>query len=209
MGVLRFEPGDVVRGQYDGYRDEPGVHPESESETFAAIRLHIDSWQWSGVPWVVRTGKALPVPRRRSSSNSTRRRGSSSPATAPSRPTPTTFDSDSAQRRGDARDAGQAARALALQPGGTSSRSTANRPSASGTAYAGLLHDALAGDRARFAREDGVESAWRVVDPILHHTGPVSRSERGSWGPPEADRLLPGGRHEPEEAGHRQPRAEV
>jgi glucose-6-phosphate 1-dehydrogenase len=178
----------VVRGQYRGYRDEPGVAPDSTVETFAAVRLSIDSWRWGGVPFFIRAGKCLPTTatevrvqfrrppqelfgryRLESSSNYVRFR----------------LNPDTAIAIG----------ALARAEGETTAVEdvelvVSRHPEMHVPAYTRLLENALAGDSTLFAREDGVEAAWRVVDPILGDATPLHFYEPNTWGPPEADELI-------------------
>ena len=181
----------LVRGQYDGYRDEPGVKPTSETETFAALHLEIDSWRWAGVPFFVRAGKALTQ--------------SAVEAVIELRQPPRMLfhglDSDDTganmiRFRLGARD-GVTMTVQAKEPGSAAeSRSvdlTVDFDHALGMrreAYDRLLDDALKGDTRRFARVDSVEEAWRIVQPALDDPGPVCRYERGSWGPTEADSVF-------------------
>jgi glucose-6-phosphate 1-dehydrogenase len=173
--------GDLVRGQFRGYRQEPGVAPDSTRETFAAVRLGIDSWRWAGVPFFIRAGKALPVtctevlvrlhrppkifPGCTGVANHVRFRISPEIAIAVGT---TVMDPDD-------RMVGQQIELLA-----------SHRPGADEMdAYERVLGDAMAGDRALFAREDYVEEAWRIVDPVLKADTPVYGYEPGTWGPPE------------------------
>jgi glucose-6-phosphate 1-dehydrogenase len=194
-------PADVVYGQYDGYLDEPGVKAASTVETYAALRLHIDSWRWSGVPWFLRTGKRLaagavdavveftPAPKPLFA-------GDQLP---PPSPNILTFSLGS--------DPGVGIRVHAKRPGPDFDTQPVELAvdfvSALGAgqdAYERLLADALAGDQRRFAREDSVEEEWRIVQPLLGADIPVHRYAPGSMGPPEASRLLgDGGRwHDPD-----------
>ena len=189
---------EMVRGQYVGYRDEAGVAPDSTVETFVAARLHIDSWRWAGVPFYVRAGKALaqaateavvefndpprllfdeaggPSPHR----NLVRfRLGSNDGVTF-------TLQAKTPGEHMDSEDVNL----------------TVDFAAALGErkdAYERLLGDALAGNPRRFAREDVVERTWRIVQPALDDPGPVYPYERGSWGPPEADALVPEGWYPP------------
>jgi glucose-6-phosphate 1-dehydrogenase len=187
---------DVVRGQYRGYRAEEGVAPSSEVETFAALRLHIDSWRWAGVPFCIRAGKRLPVT-------------ATEVLVALKRPSQTVFDeikpdqsnyfhfrlnpnvfialAARAKVPGESM-VGEEAKLLACQHSGEET-----------SAYERLLSDAVEGDTTLFAREDAVEAAWRVVDPILGNVTPVYEYEPGTWGPAEADRIIGGesGWHNP------------
>ena len=179
---------DVVRGQFDGYRDEPGVAPDSTVETFAAVRVAVDNWRWAGVPFLIRAGKRLPVT-------------STEVLVTFHHPPATTFDREGDTQRNHVRftlspDVELALGARAKVPGeamvGEDVQLVAQRvePTAM-PPYERLLSDAMRGDQTLFAREDTVESAWRVVGGILGDTTPLHSYRPGTWGPAEADRLLP------------------
>jgi glucose-6-phosphate 1-dehydrogenase len=186
---------DVVRGQFRGYRKEPGVAPDSQVETFAALRLHVDSWRWQGVPFYIRAGKCLPVtcteivvrlrrppivfPSCSPAPNHLRFRISPEVSIAFGL---TTMDPEEKM-------VGQQVEVL-----------TSRHPSAAEMdAYERVLGDAMAGDATLFAREDYVEEAWRIVDPVLKAKTPVYEYEPGSWGPKEtaAGVSPPDGWHDP------------
>ncbi len=188
-------PDDIVRGQFAGYRQEPGVAAGSQRETFAAVRLEIDSWRWAGVPFFIRAGKALPVtctevfvrlrrapkifPGCTGVPNHLRFRISPEMTIALGA---TVMDPDD-------RMTGEQIELLASR-----------RPGAEEVdAYERVLGDALAGDRTLFAREDYVEEAWRIVDPVLAADTPVHGYQPGTWGPREVDVLVspPGGWQNP------------
>jgi glucose-6-phosphate 1-dehydrogenase len=188
----------LVRGQYEGYRQEPGVAPDSETETFAAARLEIDSWRWAGVPWFVRAGKSL-----------------ASAATEAviefQEPPALLFDEGDDLRPGrnlirfrlgstdgvtfhlQAKTPGQALDSQGVDIGVDFAAALGERRDA----YERLLDDALAGNPRRFAREDVVELTWRIVQPALDDPGDVHLYRRGSWGPVAADQLVPGGWYPP------------
>ena len=181
----------LVRGQYNGYRDEMGVKPTSDTETFAALHLEIDSWRWAGVPFYVRAGKALTE-------------GAVEAVVELRQPPRMLFhgrDGDTAganmiRFRLGAHD-GVTMTVQAKEPGSAAeSRSidlSVDFDHALGTrreAYDRLLDDALRGDARRFARVDSVEQAWRIVQPALDNPGPVCSYERGSWGPTEAEGIF-------------------
>ncbi|HLI57596.1 MAG TPA: glucose-6-phosphate dehydrogenase, partial [Actinomycetota bacterium] len=183
-------PKSVVRGQYGGYLNEPGVAQGSTTETFAALRLDIDSWRWAGVPFYVRAGKALAAtsleavveftapPRMLFSSTD-------------HRPHPNLIRfrlgaNDGVTVRLQAKAPGEE---LVSEPVGLD----VNFEQVFGhrhEAYERLLYDALEGNATRFARQDAVETAWAVIQPALDNPGPVYPYLRGSWGPVEADRIL-------------------
>jgi len=189
-------PGDVVRGQYRGYRNENGVAPDSQVETFAAVRLHIDSWRWAGVPFCIRAGKRLPFT-------------ATEVLVELKRPPQTVFDEIKPGQSND----------LHFRLGPNVFISLGARAKAPGESMVGrrvellacqhageemspyerLLSDALRGDPALFGREDAIEAAWRVVDPILGDVTPVYEYEPDTWGPREADRIIAGegGWHNP------------
>lgn len=181
------DPADVVRGQYASYRDEPGVAEGSDTETFVALRLWVDSPRWSGVPFHVRAGKRMATTRTEVVVEFARP------------PVPLVSDEPAADRLrieifpGDA----VCLDLTAKQPGeGMRSRRVSltfdHAPPSRPLAYERLLHDALAGDTTLFGRHEGVVEAWRVVEPALG-TGPVHRYDDGSWGPEEARRVAPPG----------------
>jgi glucose-6-phosphate 1-dehydrogenase len=186
------DPTCLVRGQYIGYRDEPGVAPDSDVETFAAMRLEIDSWRWAGVPFLIRAGKALGA--------------TALEALVELQSPPRLLFSEEGDHQPLGTADGVTFSVQAKAPGSQ----MLSRPVDLGVdfgaalgerreAYERLLDAALSGDASRFAREDTVEQAWRIVQPILDHPFPVIPYERGSWGPPEANGLLPGDHtwHEP------------
>lgn len=193
-----LNPNDLVRGQCAGYRQEPGVAPDSNVETFAAVRLHIDSWRWDGVPFFIRAGKCMPVtatevvvtlkqPPLRHVAFDERN-------TLCFRLSPDVFISLGARvkRPGDQ---------MVSEP---AELKFVNRPTADDLdPYERLLEDAMEGDATLFARQDGVEAAWRVVQPILDERPPVLPYTCGTWGPSQADALTAdvGGWHSPLEHG--------
>jgi glucose-6-phosphate 1-dehydrogenase len=189
---------DVVRGQYVGYLDEPGVDPGSTTETFVAARLEIDSWRWAGVPFYVRAGKGLA-------------RAATEAVVEFNDPPRLLFDEAGgpAPHRNLVRfrlgeNDGVTFTLQAKTPGehmdSEDVNLTVDFAAALGErrdAYERLLGDALVGNPRRFARQDVVERTWRIVQPMLDEPGPVFPYERGSWGPPEADALVPGGWYPP------------
>jgi glucose-6-phosphate 1-dehydrogenase len=188
-----IDPAAMVRGQYVGYRDEPGVAADSNVETFIAARLEIDSWRWAGVPWYVRCGKALTsaatevvVEFREPPSLLFDEAGGPAPQRNLVR-----FrlgKSDGVTFTLQAKTPGQHLDSQNVDIAVDFAAALGERREA----YERLLDDALAGLPRRFAREDIVEQTWRVVQPALDTPGPVHPYFRGSWGPAEADRILGG-----------------
>jgi glucose-6-phosphate 1-dehydrogenase len=190
-----LKPEDVVRGQFSGYNEEPGVAADSQTETFAAIRLQIDSWRWQGVPFYIRAGKSLPVtctevvaclrcpptvyPQRKTGANHVRFRVNPD----------TTVAMGFTIMDGDETGVGEAVELQASRHAGADEME----------AYERVLTDALHGDRALFAREDYVEEAWRIVDPVLEAGAlpPPQAYDPGSWGPSVAAVTPPGGWQNP------------
>jgi glucose-6-phosphate 1-dehydrogenase len=182
-------PGDVVRGQYAGYRSEPGVAKRSDVETFCAMRLHIDSWRWDGVPWYLRTGKFLAA--------------TETEIVVEFKPPPQRLFADAAPTGGPGNELrfrlspdSEIALAVRVKDPGSEFTGTQRELSllseqaGAQTPYERLLGDAMVGDGALFTREDAVEAAWAVVDPILKHHHPVRPYRRNTWGPKEADALI-------------------
>ena len=187
-GIQALDPSRVVRGQFRGYRAEPGVAKDSKVETFAALRLEIDSWRWKGVPVYLRAGKCLPV--------------TCTEIVVRWRQPPTMFAGFPVQanycRIRISPDITIAIGANAIPSGQEAGCKVAemvatHHPgSEEMDAYERLLGDALAGDPTLFAREDYVEEAWRIVDPVLEATDPLEYAP-GTWGPTSADVTPPGG----------------
>ena len=182
---------DLVRGQYIGYRDEQGVAKDSDVETFCALRLLIDSWRWKDVPWYLRSGKNLPV--------------SACEVLVEMKPPPQRLFDDSDPPPGEGR-----SNYLRFRISPNSAVALAVRVKSAGREFVGeqrelflqneqrgeegpyerLLAGALSGNRSLFSREDAVEAAWAVVDPVLSRHQPVRPYAIGTWGPAEADSLL-------------------
>jgi glucose-6-phosphate 1-dehydrogenase len=193
-----LKPNDLVRGQYTGYRREKDVANRSDVETFCALRLFIDSWRWEGVPWYVRSGKCLPY--------------TSTEILVELKPPPQRLFADAAPLTGRSN-------YLRFRLSPSSAVALAARVKLAGqdfvgeqrelylleerpgetTPYERLLGDAMAGDGALFTREDAVEAAWAVVDPVLRVHHRAHPYPRGSWGPKEADAMIAahGGWHNP------------
>jgi len=179
-----MQPEDVVRGQFLGYRQEPGVAPGSQVETYAAVRIQVSSWRWDGVPFLIRAGKCLPVTATEVVVKLRR-----PPLRKLSRKDANTFRF----RLGP--DMALSLSARVKKPGpemvGTTVELAAVKQDTSdeADAYERLLTDAMNGDATLFVRQDAVEAAWSVVEPVLGNVTPLHFYEAGSWGPPEADRL--------------------
>jgi glucose-6-phosphate 1-dehydrogenase len=180
---------DLVRGQYAGYRMEPGVAKNSDVETFCAMRLSIDSWRWEGVPWYLRSGKYLAE--------------TATEIMVELKPPPQRLFADSAPTTGRAnylrfRLSPGAAIALAARVklagkdfvGDQRELYLSEEQPGEEPPYERLLGDAMAGDGALFAREDAVEAAWAVVEPVLKTHHRARPYKRGSWGPKEADAFI-------------------
>lgn len=193
--IRPLDPEDLVRGQFEGYRREAGVAPNSQVETFAAVRLHVDSWRWEGVPFFIRSGKCLPVTTTEVMVTLKR---------PPLRRTGPDDNNYYRFRLGP--DVIIAVGAHVKKPGDrmASEREelkVVHRPEGEEMdAYERLLGDAMAGDGMLFAREDAVEAAWAVVQPILGDKTPPHPYKPGTWGPAQADRLTEdvGGWHQPQ-----------
>src|SRR5574337_1312054 len=198
QAIRPLAPGDLVRGQYRGYRKEPGVAKGSDVETYCALRLFIDSWRWGGVPWYLRSGKCLPE--------------TVAEIMVMLKPPPQQLFDDAVTRPG-------CANYLRLRVSPTTAVALAARVKRVGKDFVGdqrelflmdeqtgeelpyerLLGDAMAGDGALFTREDAVEAAWAAVDPVLNTHHRTHSYKPGSWGPKQADALIAanGGWHNP------------
>lgn len=184
-----LQAADMVRGQYAGYREEAGVAPDSDVETFCALRLFIDSWRWEGVPWYVRSGKCLAE--------------TAAEVVVQLKPPPQRLFGDSAPKDGRAnylrfRLSPSAAVALAARVKTTGKEFVGSqrelylldeRPGEEAP-YERLLGDAMAGNGALFIRQDAVEAAWAVVEPVLNAHPEVQVYPRQSWGPAQAEALI-------------------
>jgi glucose-6-phosphate 1-dehydrogenase len=183
-----LRPRDVVRGQYAGYTDEDGVAAGSTVETFVVLRAHVDTWRWAGVPFFVRAGKRLPVT---ATEVLVRLRRPPAAVADANRPHPPNY-----LRFALTPDTTIAVGATVKAPGeammGTDVElALQERPGPADLApYERLLGDALGGDASLFAREDGVEAAWAVVDPVLGDATALHRYEAGTWGPQQAGDLM-------------------
>jgi glucose-6-phosphate 1-dehydrogenase len=188
-----LNPGNLVRGQFRGYHHEPGVAPGSQVETFAALRLHIESWRWAGVPFLIRAGKALPIT---ATEVLVKLREPPLGKLPPGvnylrfRLGPQIAISLGARVKRPGMD-------IASMPVELSVIEDTHGDEVD--AYERLLSDAMRGDATLFVREDATEAAWAIVEPILGNVAPVYEYEPGSWGPTEAERLATdlGGWHNP------------
>jgi glucose-6-phosphate 1-dehydrogenase len=184
-----IEEKNLIRGQFQGYRDENGVAKNSQTETFAALQLEIDSRRWKGVPFYIRAGKCLPV--------------TCTEILAKFRKPPTLLP-DSILTENHLRfrlspDVVIAMGLMSLAPGDTMDLQAGEMVATSSPgagdmdAYERLLGEAMAGDNSLFAREDYVEEAWRIVDPVLKKGTPIFQYAQNSWGPAEVERVTPPG----------------
>ena len=184
-----LQPDDVVRGQYTGYRSEPGVAKDSDVETFCALRLFIDSWRWEGVPWYLRSGKNLAA--------------TAAEVLVELKPPPQRLFDDSAPVSGRAnylrfRLSPNSAVALAARVkragkefvGDQGELYLLDEQPGAESPYARLLRNAMAGDGSLFTREDAIEAAWAVVEPVLKAHHRAHPYKPGSWGPKQADTLI-------------------
>jgi glucose-6-phosphate 1-dehydrogenase len=189
--VAEASPEHYVRGQYDGYLDVDGVAPDSTTETFAALRLEIENWRWSGVPFFIRTGKLLPVTQTevRLVFKHPPKLGFSA-LTGRGEPDQFVIKLDPAtgvQIRLDALRA-DSAKAQPI----TLDMEFAEQGGEGATPYEVLLHAAMVGESTRFTRQDGVEETWRIMQPLLDAPPPVRPYAPGSWGPEAAEGLVAG-----------------
>jgi glucose-6-phosphate 1-dehydrogenase len=193
--IRPLEPDNLVRGQFRGYRQEPGVRSDSKVETFAALRLEVDSWRWKGVPFCIRAGKNLPV--------------TCTEVLGRFRAPPTVIrESALSQNHMRFRISPEmtiAVGATVLAPGdvlrGESVEMVASRHPRPDEmeAYERVLGDAMTGDATLFARRDYVEEAWRIIDTVQKADTPIYEYDKGTWGPSEAEQRVspPGGWHNP------------
>jgi glucose-6-phosphate 1-dehydrogenase len=191
---------DILRGQYEGYRDEPLVAPDSDVETFCALRVHVDSWRWGGVPWYLRAGKCLPTT-------------ACEVVVRLKAPPQNLFGDAAVQEDGNTLRfhlsphstialAARVKRAGKEFVGDRREFTLLEEVAGEQSPYERLLNDAMEGDGALFAREDAIEAAWAVVAPVLADHAPVKTYARGSWGPPAANHFIAadGGWHNPDVA---------
>jgi glucose-6-phosphate 1-dehydrogenase len=191
-----LDPAHVVRGQFRGYREEPGVAVHSNVETFVAVRLQIDTWRWAGVPFYIRAGKCLPL--------------TATEVVVDLKPPPLAiFDDVPASMSNYFRfrlspevllSAGVRVKAAGdVMRGEPVELVARHQPQGEKSPYERLLGAALRGDASLFTRDVAVEAAWRVVDPILDPGTPPALYEPGTWGPPAAAAVFAGdeGWHDP------------
>lgn len=198
QAMCPLKPDDLVRGQYVGYRQEPGVAADSDVETFCALKLFIDSWRWEGVPWYLRSGKCLAE--------------TATEVLVELKPPPQKLFADSRPATGRTnyvrfRLSPSSAIAFAVRVkqigkefiGDQRELYLLKEQAGEIAPYERLLEDAMAGDPALFTGEEAVEAAWAVVDPVLESHAPVHSYQCGNWGPKEADALIApdGGWHNP------------
>jgi glucose-6-phosphate 1-dehydrogenase len=186
--IAPLRPEDLVRGQFKGYLSEKGVAPDSKVETFAAVKLEIDSWRWQGVPFYIRAGKSLPV--------------TCAEVVVRLRCPPKIFPAcEAGQNHVRFRISPDEEIAVGMTVMDPAERGIGqpiellndHQPDVPVDAYERLLGDAMSGDSTLFAREDYVEEAWRIVDPALAASTPVHVYEQGTWGPKEAEAITPPG----------------
>ena len=189
QAIASADPANYVRGQYDGYLATDGVAADSTTETFAVLRLDIDNWCWSGVPFFIRAGKHLPVTQTelRLVFKQPPRLGIRGPGDRNAENNQLTIRLDpSTGVRLDM----EAKRGGHPQPEPIDLRMEFAQEGGEGpTPYEVLLHAALVGDSTRFTRQDGVEEKWRILQPLLDAPPPVHPYQPGTWGPKEADKL--------------------
>jgi glucose-6-phosphate 1-dehydrogenase len=192
--IRPLSPEDLVRGQFRGYRQEEGVAADSTVETFAAVRLHIDSWRWDGVPFFIRAGKCLPLSATEVLVSlkrpPLRRVGPEETNYLRFRLSPEVIIALGARIK-------KTGEQMVSEP--TELKMVHQSDPEEMEAYERLLGDAMAGDATLFARQDSVESAWGIVEPILGGSTAVHEYEPGTWGPADAARLTAdvGGWHAP------------
>jgi glucose-6-phosphate 1-dehydrogenase len=187
--IRPIDPDNIVRGQFKGYRDEKGVAADSQVETFAALRLEIDTWRWAGVPFYLRAGKCLPITATEVIVN----------LKAPPLPI---FGAHQGRIPNYYRfrlspevviGTGAAVKQIGEEMHGEAVELIARHESREEKSpYERLLSNAITGDESLFTRDDSVEAAWRIVDPILGLKSPVREYAPGTWGPPESEKVIAG-----------------
>jgi glucose-6-phosphate 1-dehydrogenase len=188
--IRAIDPNRVVRGQYRGYMEEPGVEPGSDTETYVALQLGIESWRWAGVPWLVRAGKHMPVTALEATVTFNEPPRLLFGGAKASRPTPNRMrlrlgqdDGVTLQMQAKAPGEDLVTRSVDLEVDYESVFPQRQ------DAYQRLLEDAMDGDHQRFGRADGVEEQWRIVQPILDDPPEVELYHKGTWGPSRAEAL--------------------
>jgi glucose-6-phosphate 1-dehydrogenase len=195
--IRSVDPSCVVRGQFKGYRNEPGVSPDSQVETFVALCFYIDNWRWAGVPFYIRAGKCLPLT-------------ATEVFVSLKNPPHSVFGDGASSQRNYFRfrlnpdfaiSVGARIKAGGEAMVGEEVELVAHEDSAEYRMlpYARLLGDAMRGDPTLFNRQDAVEAAWRVIQPVLDHVPPLFEYQPHTWGPPKADAIAAniGGWHNP------------
>jgi len=202
--VRPVEPGDVVRGQFSGYLDEEGVAGDSDVETYIALKLFIDSWRWAGVPFYIRTGKHLPV-----TATEVLIEFKQPPqmffadADAPPHPNHLMFRLKPGERVTLGMQINEAGEQLRSRNIDLTYAYSQEHEGQRQPAYARLFQEAIDGEQRLFARADGVEAAWHIVDRVLTEHPPSHAYEQGTWGPRAAEDLITcdGGWHDPASGG--------
>ncbi len=198
--VTPLGAGDVVRGQFAGYLKEDGVAAASDVETFIALRFHIDNWRWAGVPFYIRTGKQLPVTATEVLVEFKRPPQSFfADAENPPHPNHLLFRLKPGEQVSLSMQINDAGEQLKSRGVDMTYRYNPQREGQREPAYARLFEEAMDGQQRLFARADGVEAAWRIVDPVLVDRPAVHVYEQRTWGPARADALIAqaGGWHDP------------
>lgn len=203
--VQTLRSDQLVRGQYRDYVDEDGVEAGSDTETYVATRFEIDSWRWAGVPWLIRTGKRLPVTQTEAivEFNAPPRLLFAPDGTDAPHPNHIRFRLNTDQGVTFGLQVKSAGEDLVAEGADLDMSFVDDTDSKGGgrrrEAYQRLLEDAMEGDARRFAREDGIDQQWRIVDDVLDDHAPVELYHPETWGPSSADRLAAdvGGWHDP------------
>jgi glucose-6-phosphate 1-dehydrogenase len=190
--IRPIDPADLIRGQYDGYRSEPGVDPKSTTETYVAARLWIDNWRWEGVPFYLRHGKRLPE---RTTEITVVFRGAPDylfrevglPDLEHDHLTIRIQPNEGISLAFQAKAPGPGYQVQPVRMDFDYDRSFMHAPA---EAYERLIHDAMDGDHTLFTRSDGVERSWEIVEPALAEPGPVHPYAPDTWGPEAAERLI-------------------
>jgi glucose-6-phosphate 1-dehydrogenase len=195
--IRTLTPRDVVRGQFDGYLKEPGVAPNSQTETWAAVRLAIDNWRWDGVPVYIRAGKCMPLTATEVRVEMRRPPNVVFPDAPPGPHNFVRFLLSPRIEIGinmQAKIDGETMGGMPIELMAVDAQPDEMTP------YERLIGDALRGDQALFARQDAVEEGWRIVESVLDNAVPVMKYAPGTWGPDPANEILmpAGGWHAPQ-----------